>query len=200
VSSLDIDVPPGCKTGDLVMLCVSAKTPTSLNVTESGWQSLSVLSADDLRMITMHRTYDETWPQTMTVTSTPDSAMAVAMVAIQDVDDSAPINWAGTDGGYAWSHLPNTHPTPLETSGFTQHQLNVQVFASDLDPWTDGALGMSGFADAVQATAAQGDSLIRNTIGIAIRNGATPASSSPSLLHQTSGYWLQTAVRVEATP
>lgn len=201
VTSVDIDIPPGCMPGDLVIVCVSAKTPDSLTISESGWQTLSVHSRGDLHMIASYRTYDVTWPSSIRITASPASAMAAAMVSIEDVDDSTPINWSGVNSGYAWFFLPATYPRPLETSGFNDHQLNVQMFAAELDPWIDGALGMAGFTDVLQATAAEDDFYIRNTIGIAVRNGATPdLSTTTRLLHQGSGNWLQTAARVEAVP
>jgi hypothetical protein len=201
VPSLDIRVPPGCKPGDLVLLCISAKTPSQINISSSGWQSLRLISGGDLRLITIQKTYDATWSDTMTISVTPDSAIAAAMLTIENVDPTSPISWTDAAVGYAFSFLPVSHPTPLEPTTISKRDLNVQIFAADLDPWNDGALGMAGYTDAAQATAAQDNFLIRNTIGISIRNGGTPAlSTAPSLLHQTSGVWLQTAVRVEVEP
>ncbi len=103
VPSVEIRVPPGCKPGDLVLLCISAKTPSGANVSSSGWQSLGLVSGGDLRLITMHKTYDATWPSTLTISVTPDSAIAAAMLAIENVDPTSPINWTDTAAGYAWS-------------------------------------------------------------------------------------------------
>lgn len=201
VPSVDISVPPGCKPGDLVLLCISAKTPSGMTISGSGWQSLSVLNGGDLRLITMHKTYDATWSDTTTISVTPDSAIVAAMLAIENVSPTSPVNWTDTAAGFALSTVPASHPTPLEPTTISKRDLNVQIFAAELDPWNDGALGMAGYIDATQATAAQGDFFIRNTIGITIRNGGTPElSTAPSLLHQTSGIWLQTAVRVEVEP
>jgi hypothetical protein len=200
-ASLDIDVPPGCKPGDLVLLCVSAKTPAYLNVSQSGWQGLQTRGIDDLRLVVLYRTYDLAWPPVMTVLASPDSAMAAAMLAFENVDLSSPIDWTGANGGYASSGLSSTHPAPLESSAVDRRQLNVQVFAADHDPWIGGALGMAGFADAVQATAGQADSSTRNSLGIVIRSGAAPdLSATPRLLHQSSGYWLQAAAHLEVAP
>jgi hypothetical protein len=168
---------------------------------ETGWQTLHALSSDDLRLIVLYRAYDTSWPPTITVTVSPDSAMAAAMLAFENVEPSSPIDWTGASGGYALPPLSGTYPAPLEASGAHKRQLNVQIFAADSDPWIDGALGMAGFTDAVQATAAHSDSSIRNTIGIVIRNGASPdLSSTPRLLYESSGFWLQAAARLEVAP
>ncbi len=200
-ASLDVDVPPGCKTGDLVLLCVSAKTPSSLGVSESGWQSLQLGSADDLRLFTFYRFYDTSWSPTITVSVSPDAAVAAAMVAIENVHPSSPIDWTGARAGYAFSFLPFLHPTPLESSGFNPRQLNVQIFAADFDPWYAGSLGLPGFVDAARTTASPGNAAFRNSIAITVRNGATPEfETTPRLLHRTSGFWFQAAARLEVAP
>lgn len=200
-ASIDINLPPGCKPGDLLLLAVSAKTPSSITVSQAGWQTLSVQAIDDLRLVTVHRSYNATLPNTFTISVTPPAAVAAAMVALENVDPASPIHWNSTDAGYAWSFLPGTHANPLEAAGFSAGQLNVQVFAANRDPWHSGTMGMASFTDAARATAAAGVSLIENSIGIVVRNGPTPSlTSTPRLWHQTSGYWLQTGVRVGVLP
>lgn len=197
-SSVELDVPPGCKPGDLVLICISAKTPSSINLSESGWQSQRMLSWGDLRLFTTEKVFDRLWPDTITVSATPDAAIAATMLAFEDVRSSSPISWTDSAVGFAVSLLPETHPTRLEPTTITSRDLNVQVFAAELDPWHDGTMGMAGYIDVVQATAATGDASGQNTVGVLIRNGGTPElSSSPRLLHQTSGVWLQRAFRVE---
>lgn len=201
VPSVDIRVPPGCKPGDLVLLCISAKTPLGIDTSSSGWQSLSVVNGGNLSLITKQKTYDATWSDTITISVTPDSAVAAAMVAIENVEPTSPINWIDTAVGFAVPAVSETHPIPLEPTTISPRDLNVQIFAAELDPWADGAMGMAGYTDAAQATAARNHVLYRNTIGISIRNGGTPdLSTAPRLLHETLGVWLQTAVRVEAEP
>lgn len=201
VPNVDIRVPPGCKPGDLVLLCISAKTPSGISISNTGWQSLRWVNGGDLRLITMHKMYDATWSDTITISITPDSAVAAAMLAIECVNSSSPINWSDTAVGYSQVGVSSSHPTPLEPTTIMPRDLNVQVFASERDPWYDGAIGMAGYTDAAQATAATGDFFRKNTIGISIRNGGTPElSTTPSSLHLTAGVWLQTAVRVEVEP
>lgn len=198
---MQIDIPPGCKTGDTLLLAVSAKSPSSLSVSGSGWQLLHLQSLGDLRLATLIHTYDSAWPSSVNISVSPDSAIAAAMVAIEHPHPSAPIAWSGTTGGFAFQGVPLSHPQPLETSGFEPRHLNVQVFAAELDPWIDGALGMAGFTDVAQATAGEGNVSLENTIAIAVRNGATPTQSvTPRLIHQDWGLWLQVGIRVESQP
>lgn len=198
VASIDVDIPPGCKAGDLLLLCMSAKTPNSVSVSQSGWQTLSTQGIDWLRLVSFYRSFDPSLPNQITINVAPDAAVAVAMVALEHADLSQPIDWSSTGSGYALSGHPPSHPTPLESAGFGAGQLNVQVFAADWAPWHEGSLGLPSFADACQATAATGDPFYENSIGIAIRSGPTATmSTTPRVWHQNSGSWLQTGLRVE---
>ena len=58
VSGLDINVPAGCKTGDLLLLCISAKTPATLNISQAGWQTISIQGVSDLRLVNVIRSFD----------------------------------------------------------------------------------------------------------------------------------------------
>ncbi len=200
-SNLAIDLPPGCKSGDLLLLCISAKTPSSMYLSESGWQTLSVQSINNLRLVTVYRSYNPAQANTVTIGVNPSSAMSAAIVAVENVDPSTPIDWSRTDSGYAWSFSPGSHPSPLETSGFSPGQLNVQVFAADGDPWLAGTLGIASFTDGARATGGKIVGSICNSVGIAIRSGPTPSlSNTPRLWFQSSGFWLQTGIRLEAAP
>lgn len=198
--SLDIALPPGGKADDLVLLCISAKTPSMMDLSDEGWQMLQMVDSGDLGLAVLYQNYGSASPTT-TITVSPDASIAAAMLALEDVESSSPINWSATNSGYAWSSNPSTHPKPLETTGFNRRQLNVQIYAAEQEPWLDGTLGLAGFADAVLATSSPGDSSSSSSLGIAIRNGATPSlSTTPRLYHQQSGEWLQVAVRLEANP
>ncbi len=201
VSSIDVDLPPGCKSGDFLLLCISAKTPGSMSMSETGWKSLTVQNVGDLVQVNVYRSYDPSMVRTRSISVSPDSSIAVAVVAIENADLTLPIDWNDHQSGYAWSFFSASHPSPLETSGFTTGQLNVQVFAADGDPWHAGTLGLASFTDVARATAARADMMISTSIGVVIRNGATPSlSSTPHLWHQSSGYWLQAGIRLGVSP
>jgi hypothetical protein len=171
-----------------------------MDLSDGGWQMLQMVDSGDLRLAVHYQDYGSASPTT-TISVSPDSSIAAAMLAFEDVESSSPINWSATDSGYAWSFNPSTHPTPLETSGFNRRQLNIQIYAAEQEPWVAGTLGLAGFADAVLATSSIGDSSSSSSLGIAIRNGATPSlETTPRLYHQQSGVWVQVAVRLEAIP
>jgi hypothetical protein len=198
VSSLDIDIPPGCKTGDLLLLCLSARTPNSVAISGSGWQTLSIQGIDNLRLVVAYRRFDASLSDQITVTVAPSSAIAAAMVALEHADPAQPIDWNSGDSGYALSWYPPSHPTPLEGNGFLAGQLNVQIVAAEGDPWNEGSLGLASFTDAVRATAASGYASLENSVGIAIRSGPTATmSTTPRVWHQSSGFWVQCGLRVE---
>ena len=199
VSGININVPAGCKAGDLLLLCVSAKTPATLNISQAGWQAISIQSISNLRLINLVRSYDPALFGTITLSVTPDSAIAAAMVALENVDLTTPITWSSIAGGYAWSFLPDSHPGPLESTGFTPGELNVQIFAADGNPWHAATLGIASFTDAARATGGSGAD--ENSVGIAIRTGQTPSLAiTPRLWHQSSGNWLQLGTRLGVTP
>jgi hypothetical protein len=200
VPGIDIDIPPGCKTGDLLMLCVSAKTPTAVDVSGSSWQTLRVQSIDGLRLVTVYRLFDTSMASTITINVAPASAIAAAMLAIENVDLAYPIVWTGTASGHALSWDPPSHPVPVESAVYGSGELNIQIFAADGSPWTPGSLGLASFTDAVQTTSAAG-SLLENSLGIAIRSGPVATMSTvPRLWHQRSGNYLQFAVKVGVKP
>lgn len=196
-NSLTIDVPPGSKTGDLMLLCVSSKSPSSFSISPDGWQSIHALSIDSLRLLVAYRFYDSSWT-TSTITPNSDSTIAATMLSIENVSESAPVHWSGQRSGFCLSFLSGTHPTPNEPANFNEGQLNVQIFAADRDPWSDGTFGMAGFTGVSQVTAAESSYFTGNTIGVLVRSGPSPTlSSTPRMLHLSSGYWLQSSICLE---
>ncbi|MEM1070901.1 MAG: hypothetical protein AAGI63_18490 [Planctomycetota bacterium] len=197
---LEIDVPDTLKPGDHVFLCLSAKTPDLVSIDHAGWQTVQSRATSSLRLSVFHRSYDNSWPESLKVSATPASAMAVALIAVENVNTVAPIAWSNAGGGYAFSILWTTHPSYSESGTVTNSQLNLQIYAAEDDPWTRGLMGMSGFSDLVHTTAASGFSS-ENSIGVVVRNGPAPdLSFTPRLLHQDSGYWIRIAVQVEVAP
>ncbi len=198
VSSIEIDVPPGCQDGDLLLVCVSAMSPSSITVSEAPWQTLSSQVIDSLSLVNVYRSYDTSLPNKLTITASPAAAIAAAIVALEHAELSGPIDWSDSQAGYALSWYAPSHPTPLENSGFWSGQLNVQIFAAEGDPWHEGSLGLASFTDAVQATAAKGNGFLENSVGIAVRSGPTAAMSTTSRAwHRSSGFWLHCGARVE---
>jgi hypothetical protein len=184
-SSLDIAVPPGAKSGDFMLLCIAAKTPNQVGVSTSGWEAMQVVGIDDIRLLVFKHRYSSSWDPTATITVTPNAGIAATMLAIENTDTYYGVDWSATRGNYAWSFIPSTHPTPYESSGFADHQLNVQVFASDNDPWNNGTFGMASFTGVGQATSSPSNSTYRTTA---------------RLLQLSSGYWLQVGIRLGVSP
>ncbi|MFK8112762.1 MAG: hypothetical protein AB8B91_11190 [Rubripirellula sp.] len=196
-SSLTIDTPPGSRTGDLILICISGKTPDSLSLSPNGWQTSQVAVIDDISLVVAYRIYDASWTSS-TISATPDAALSAAMFAIENANTTTPIPWSNSRGGYAWSFFSTTHPTPFETTTYTEGQLNLQIFAAEYDPWSSRTFGMAGFTGIARTVASPNSWSYRNSIGVVARNGATPSmTTTPRLLHQNSGFWLQVAIQVE---
>jgi hypothetical protein len=199
-NSLDIAVPAGCKPNDLLLLCISAKAPDLIDLSDGGWQLLQTVSRDGLDLHVYSQAYYAGLPTT-TISVSPDASIAAAMVAIENVEMSSPVNWSAIANGYASSSNPSTHPTALETTGFNPRQLNVQIVAVDQNPWPQWTLGLASFTDATIAKSSPEDSSSSSSLGIAVRNGATPKlSTTPRVDHQASGDWVQVGLRLEAIP
>ena len=199
-TSLTIPVPPGLKSGDHGFLCLSAMTPDSLSVDQPGWQAAHARSISDLRLVVMHQAFDDSWPTELQITISPASAVAAVLVAVEQVDTTAPVSWTTAASGYAFSFYPYSHPTFAEDSGITSGQLNLQVYAAEDDPWYEGMMGMAGFSDVIHETAASGSSR-ENSIGVVVRNGPAPELDfTPRLLYWDSGFWIRASLHVEATP
>ena len=174
VANLTLEVPPGCAAGDLLVLAIAARTPDQMVLTEPPWQGVSSIGIDDLRMLTAIRSYEASMSDSITISVTPASGIAAAIIALENVDSSVPVPWATVDAGLAWSFLSSTHPTPLETTNYSSGQLNLQVFAADRGPWHPGTMGVASFADVVIATSGGGSNTC--SVGIVMRTGATPST------------------------
>lgn len=196
---VDILLPPGCVNGDVLLLCISSKNPSSMWFSETGWQTVIVNGIDSLRQVICHQVFNDSMPDVLTINVSPDASIAAVMIALENADSTNPIGATQSDGSYAVSFLSFTHPTPLEPSSFSPGDLNVQVFAADDKPWSSGTLGIASFSDAAKTTGGSGTS--ESSIGVAVRTGAMPSlSSTPSLDYQQSGYWLQAGIRIEVAP
>ncbi len=197
--SLQIDLPSGCKDGDLLLLVVAARTPWFL-ITPSDWNYLDFLYRSSLRMRVMYKTYNSASAGIVNIAAFPSAGMSAAIVAIENVDPSYPIIWHGSSSGYASAYNRDTHPTPLEPSNLYPNQLNVQILAAEGDPWYDGGLGLPAFTDVVQDTGGDGWS-VENSVTVAVRSGPLPdLTTTPRFLHLSSGDWVQVAVQVGAAP
>lgn len=199
-TSWTVDVPAGAKAGDLILLCISARSLNGLGASGS-WRVLSFDNTSDLRMVVAYSTYNDNWSPTVTVSTSSASAFAVALVVVENVDTSLAFPWSITSQGYAETASSSTFPQVQESPDIEERQLNLQVFAAVGDPWHDGALGVAGFTDVLQLTTMPDDSSYQNTLAIAVRNGATPSMSlTPRTNHQTDGYWLQCSATLELAP
>lgn len=193
-----LDVPPGTQAGDLVLLCVSARSLPKLSLSESGWRVLNVNRIERLRLLIAYKVFSDDSESSLLLSSPANSSIAAALLTFENVDTGSPFAWSAGRSGYAYASSSITFPTILESSDMEERQLNLQVFAAEGDPWHDGALGLAGFAEVLQVTAMSTNSSYSNTLSIAVRNGPTPAMSSiPRTNHQSNGYWLQSSATVE---
>ncbi|MCG8651630.1 MAG: prepilin-type N-terminal cleavage/methylation domain-containing protein [Pirellulales bacterium] len=195
-ASLDIELPEGCTTDDFLLLCLATKSPTSVTVAPIGWRELTNQKKSRLTSVVLYRTYDPSLEDTISVSVSPDAEIAATLVALENVDLANPIAWSGVATHTVAVSSPNTYPEPLETSGFSAGQLNVQVFAADGQPWTRDTLGIPGFTDLpVAQTDSSSDQC---SVGVAVRTGATPTlANTPTLWQQQNGKVVQTGIRLE---
>jgi hypothetical protein len=199
--SLQVDLPPGCQDGDLLLLAVAALSPWYTDVSPNNWNFLAFRYINGLQMVVMYQIYSAATASPVTILAFPDSAMAAAIVCVENVDVSDPIRWHASNSGYSWSASPNTHPAALEATEYETNQLNVQVFAAIGDPWHAGTLGLASFTDVARETAAAGLTANQTSIAITVRNGATPKlTTTPRVWHQEDGSWGQIALQVGAAP
>lgn len=199
-TSLQTNLPPGCKDGDLLIWVVAARTPWFL-IVPSDWQYVDYLYPGDLSMRVMYKFYNSSSPGPVSAVVIPSSGMSSAIVAIENADTSYPIVWSSHATGTASTSSASTQPTPLEPTSQANHTLNLQVFAAAGDPWYDGGLGIASFTDVVQISGADGSSTYGNTIAISARTGLTPdLSITPRALHLSSGVWAQVGIQVGAAP
>ncbi len=201
VGSLLLDLPAGCKDGDLLVLVLAMRTPWYFDVSPADWNYHEFLTQDSLQMVVMYKLYDASTAAPLSVVSFPSAGMSAAIVAIENVDPYYSVQWSGSARGIATPADRNSHATPLEPTSFPANHLNVQLFAAVGDPWYDGALGLSSFTDVVQETAASGWWSYETSVAIAVRNGPMPEQkSTPRVMHLTSGSWAQVGLQLGPAP
>lgn len=201
VTQLDIDVPDGCLTGDLIIVAVTAKTPTDLSIGDSGWHTIQSPESGTLRFYSGYKRFNATWGKKLTITASPAATIAAVAVAIQNSQSWSPVASSNGSAGFGQFALPQTFPQALPTLLLRPPQLVLQFVGADSDPWPDDTLGMAGYVDLVHATAARGQVLTSHTIAVAVRNGGSLGfASQPQASFQSSGFWLQAAIAIEAAP
>ena len=198
--TLIIDLPAGCKDGDLLVCVVAARSPWFL-FAPSDWNFLHYLYPGNLRMRVMYKTYNSLTATPVVINAFPAGGMSASIVAIENVDPTYPIPWTATASGTATHGSPNTYPSPLQPSDIAPNQLSLQLFAGAGDPWYDGGLGMASFTDVLQQEGAANSQTYGNAIAISARTGEIPdLSIRPRPLHIAGGVWAQVGMTIGAAP
>lgn len=194
-----LPVPYGCKSGDLLVLVVHAMSPQYLGV-GGGWNYLQGISMGTSSSILYYRYWDASMDPTISVYSWPTASMSVAVVAIENANTSWPFLDYQTDWNFATPSVSSSHPAPLVSSEIWDNELNLQFTVAQGSPWPVGTLGLAGFSDVNQTTAAVGTAQ-ECSVGVTVRNGPIPTmTTTPRVLHQTSGVWGQFGLRLGANP
>ncbi|TWU49398.1 type IV pilus modification PilV family protein [Rubripirellula reticaptiva] len=193
-TSLSLDIPAGVMPGDLILICVSAKSPSSVTISEAAnWTTLQSMSNGYLMLHVAYRFYDTNWANTVTATTDKNAQIAASMIAIQDVSLSGPIGWTASRRNN--SPFSDLNPTSLESNSVGDTDLNIQIFGADGSPWHNGTIGMASFADVVQRRAGEGSFWLGNSIGATLRiGGSNDQEAPPRMLHRSIGSWIQAAV------
>ncbi|MGB7329214.1 MAG: prepilin-type N-terminal cleavage/methylation domain-containing protein [Rubripirellula sp.] len=193
-SSLSLEVPAGVVSGDLILICVSAKSPSNITISEAAnWTTLQSMSNGYLMLHVAYRFYDANWPSTVVVATENDAQIASTMLAIQDVNFFGPVSWTASRRNN--SPFSDLSPTSLEPESISDTDLNIQVFGADGSPWHTGTIGMASFSDVVQRRAGEGSFWFGNSVGATLRiGGSSDQESVPRMLHRSIGSWIQAAV------
>ena len=228
VTNLTIDTPPGCKPGDLLLMCIASEDSTNHTLSESGWNIDPAILGVGVSLVTAYRFYDASYPASTTVTSSENSSLGIILMSIEGVatGGSSPIAWQATDAGInvtgngglarllssrgllalygALVGTPSAIPGPLETSDDSDGDLNVQVFVTTGAPWPGGTIGLPSFVDIESNTSIRSRVFLSDSetsLGIAVRSGRSPGSSgSPTIILPQNQAWVQAALKLEASP
>ena len=190
--ALAIATPPQKRNGDLLILCVAVnRTNPSL---PNGWTTIENVDIWFSRLVVAYRIVNGSTPNSTTITTNWNAGISAAMLLIENADSSSPIDWdSGTVGTPGYST-----PSPLESSGFQDGQLNIQIFAGDEDCFPDGSIGLSGFADVARVGTLNNQNWYSNSLAIAVRNGPSPTTNSPpQCMFTKSVTWRQAGIRIE---
>ncbi|TWU56531.1 hypothetical protein Poly51_24420 [Rubripirellula tenax] len=200
VSSISVEIPAGVIPGDLVLLCVSAKSSSTVAITKpNSFTTLQDESNGYLSLVVAYGAYDLTWPTEITIDASPIAYMAATLITVEGVDPGGPIRWTANRRNA--SPFADLAPTSLESATTQDSDLNLQIFAADRSPWFPGTMGMASYVDVVQRRAGESSFWFGNSIGVASRNGnETTLSSPPQMMHRSYGSWIQAAVVLKGLP
>ena len=187
-NAITLDQPPGCVQGDLLILCLAAKTPKTISFPTTGWSQFGTMVNGDLTLTTAARPYNASQTGPVTLSFPNESVTAAVTIVAARGANIGQISPDGNNTGYAFSADPATHPAVMAINKTALTVLNLQIVAADGAPWID-TTGVASFPDSVIAS--------ETSVSVAVvsRNGTPPdtMSTTPRFWQQSSGKFIQSA-------
>lgn len=196
-SSIDINVPVGARSGDLLMLVVAYRDTLFALPPSNGWYTLDLRYNTDVALVVYWQFMGGATLSTHRISFFSGGDVAAAMLAIEHAGTGSPFVWRGGEVGVSLVGNSSSYPRPLESSStMNANHLNLQLFASRGAPTPRDSLGVASFNDHVNIVGSPGTGG-ECSLGIASRTGAMPSIvNSPTVLHQDSVGWVTLGVEV----
>ena len=191
-SGLSIELPAGCVDGDLLLLCVSGKNPDSFTVSNGVWQTIHDQSAAWTRQTLMTRAFDASLQSPVLIQADRSSSIAATIVAIENAQS---LDLVGSDQSSLWWQ-PKVL-LPQESPDASDQHLHLQFVTAASTPWHHATLGLAGYGDLVQVSAIPWSNDWSVSIGVGVRNGASPPITGQRVWFDQWTTWLHTSVVVE---
>lgn len=197
-SSINLYLPDGARPGDLLLLITAYRNAFFVIPGTSGWDIANLNGNTDIGLIVQWQFMNSATPNRHPLYFPPGADVAVALLAIEHADPTAPFGWTGSQVGTSWYGNSSTFPQPIENaSTIGNNTLNLQIFASTGNPLLSPTIGVASLVDCVNLVASPGTAG-ECSLGIVSRTGPLPSlSSTPRVWHRESANWVTIAMEVE---
>ncbi len=199
-TSLTVGRPPGCVSGDLVLLCIAGKFGDSSINLPSGWNTIGDVKRSTLGQIVCYQYFSPANTSSVVITTPSSIPFSAIMLSISDAHPYNPVSFTSTESRFAWSIL-GPHPNALEPGVSNPSRMVLQILATEDEQWGLATFRMPSYVDAAHLIANPGSGRQTISQGVTLRNGIdTEMSASKVTFCSRLGNWVQTAVELEVAP
>ncbi len=196
VSSLAIELPPGVKPGDLMVLCVGTMWGKEFSVSDGSWQTQATQSKLGMRLHVRYATYQSGWSSTLTLSINDGNVADVSAILITVENPHAdPMTWTATNTGIYQG--PADAPTVLDSTTIERNHLNLQIFLGSGAPFSSNDLGVASFVDVASTVAGKNSLYTENSLGVVARFGRPiDVTATPTVIYDELGAFVQAAIAI----
>ena len=197
-TSLTIATPPGCKSGDWMLLCVAVKFADQVTIDHPGWMTLQNYSNGFTTLHLKYQAFDASWPANLTITTSNSRNMSAILVAIENADPW-PVRWTQNSAGM--TYYAGYRPRPIDSTSITDDQMNLQVIVGDREPFYFGSIGLPSFVDVATVSCDVDSDWTGHQMAVVVRHGRAPElDTTVEASYGNYSFFVQGAVSLQGAP